>query len=160
MKTKRKKRFIRPLIFLALTGALVAGAVACKGHHHRHMTPERMKKMANWVVDDVLDDIEATDAQSKKIHAIKARLLQEGMALKKQHRAVRKAMRAELAKANPDAKTLHRLVDQQRDRMSTLAHKATDAVLQVHAILTPAQRAQLLERIDKKAGCHGDEEEK
>lgn len=56
--------------------------------------------------------------------------------------------KAELLSDKPDAKALHALIDAKSDAAIERAHDHLDAVLEVHAILTPAQRQQVADALE------------
>ncbi len=143
---RRKKTLIALTTFLTL--ALTAGFVWAGGWHgKRHMNPERMKKFVDWKVADVLEELEADEGQSEKINALKDALFEEA----KSHfegKAERRGEALELwEQKSPDRKAAHAMVDARIDELRALAHKATDAALDAHAVLTPEQRGKVAEHI-------------
>ncbi|MFP2930193.1 Spy/CpxP family protein refolding chaperone [Pyxidicoccus sp. 3LG] len=137
-----------------LAVALLSGFAFRGGHHGFARDPERIKQMLTWKLNDKLEDLDASEAQSKSIHAVKDRLFDEGVQLVQEQRAVRAEALTQLESANPDAQKLHSLVDARIDAFRAFAHKATDAVLEIHRTLTPGQREELFkeyrEHIDAK----------
>ncbi|MGI5865816.1 MAG: Spy/CpxP family protein refolding chaperone [Myxococcales bacterium] len=138
--------------------ALVVGAVAIAafvlltgfGGHHRgpfHHDAAKMRKHLDFRINDILDDLNATEAQRSQIHAIKDRLHAELEGTASQRQAAREAVHQEWRSARPDAARLHALVDQHLDAARAVLHKAVDAFVEVHAVLTPEQRAQLEEKL-------------
>ncbi|RYZ37299.1 MAG: periplasmic heavy metal sensor [Myxococcaceae bacterium] len=114
------------------------------GRHHRGTPdPARIHQMVTWKLDDKLDDLDATEAQRTSIHAVKDRLLTEGQGLMQGQQAARAEAVTQLTSDTPDAAKLHALVDARVDAARAFAHKAVDAVLEVHRTLTPAQRQEL-----------------
>jgi hypothetical protein len=113
-------------------------------------TPEARVKQVNRMVtahvDDLLDDIEANDAQRKRIHAIKDDLLKEAMPLYEDHRAAKAELRAEWMKDAVDPEHVHAIIDGRVDAFRTLLHKVADGAIELHAILTPKQRAEITKR--------------
>ncbi len=105
--------------------------------------PERIKQMITWKLDDKLDDLDATDAQKKSVHAVKDRLFEDGLRLAQEHKATRMEVLTQLESPNPDAQKLHAVVDERIDAARAFAHKVVDAALEVHRILTPEQRKEL-----------------
>lgn len=134
---------------LAIAGSVVVAFVVLTGfagrggHHGWGRDPERIKQMMTWRLNDKLDDINASDAQRQSIHAVKDRLFDEGKQMMEDQRATRGEVVAQLESDTPDAKKLHALVDARIDAMRAFAHKVTDAALEVHRTLTPAQRKEL-----------------
>lgn len=137
--------------------AAVAAVVLFSGFAHGRgwaHNPERIRQMVTWKLDDKLDDLDATDAQRKAIHALKDDLLREGQSAFEGHHAVRQQFLAQLESPNPDAAQVHALVDQRVEAMRALAHKAADAALEAHRVLTPAQREELAKEARKRMDAH------
>ena len=78
-----KKRPIKIAAIGGLFAIMAVSAVACHGSCHGRMSPEKITKFATYMIDDTLDDIEASDTQSKQINAIKERLLGQALAIRK-----------------------------------------------------------------------------
>jgi len=132
-------------IALALA-VLSAGALtAC--HHHRD--PARVQAFLSHRVDDMLDDVKATDAQRQQIRAIADKLLADGQALHTGHAQVHSQLLALWQSDQPDAAQVHAIVDGRAATMKAFADEVADAVLQVHAILTPEQRATVAQKIQR-----------
>jgi len=142
MKTTLKKTLT--LAAALLGGVALLGATGCS--HHRP-DPARMEKMVNHRVEDALDDLKATPEQRQKITAVKDRLLAGGKAMRGDHRAtVKEALGLWEAQSFDRARALA-LVDARLDAMRAMAHEAVDAAAEVHATLTPEQRAQVARRL-------------
>ena len=124
--------------------AVSAVAVGCN-HRHRRVTPERAHKFTSRVIDHGLDEIDATDEQARQIQGVRKVVVDDFLAQRPAHDAAKAAVLAELAKDQPDAAALHKLIDERAAEMTKLAHRTADHILQVHATLTPAQRKQLLD---------------
>jgi periplasmic protein CpxP/Spy len=143
-----KNRLMKLLSITAVVvaGVAVLGATGC-GHHRPD--PARMEKMVTHRVDDALDDLKATPEQRQKITAVKDRLLLSARSLRADHRAtVKEALGLWEASSFDRARALA-LVDARIDAMRTMAHEAVDAAAEVHATLTPEQRAQVSKRLHR-----------
>jgi len=132
---------------LALT-LLAAGTLAFAGCRH-HGDPARFQTFLSHRVDDMLDDVKATDTQRQQIRAIADRLLADGKALHAGHDEVRDQLLALWQSDQPDASQVHAVVDARAASMKAFADEVADAVLQVHGILTPEQRAQVTAKIKR-----------
>jgi Spy/CpxP family protein refolding chaperone len=143
-------------IIVALAAvALGAGVfVGCKHHGHGHMTPERMKKMVSWVVDDILDDLDATEVQEEQVNAIKERLLTEGIKVHEENRRLAWQMLEEWNKEQPNMERVHQLVDESAENKRAFAHKLADGAQELHGILTLEQRKELYELVEEHFGDH------
>jgi Spy/CpxP family protein refolding chaperone len=144
-----KKTAIRTVVVLTAVG-LVATVVACSRPCARHrMNPEKAKKFVTWKVDDVLDDLEATDEQRQEIHAVKDKVFEDVRVLKEDLRGDRMTFLTEMKKDKPDSDLLHRKLDGHINRLRAFAHQELDNLLRAHASLTPEQRAQLLSKAEE-----------
>ena len=128
--------------FLTLCG--FRAAFAGGFHHH----PWRMTRMVNAHVDDLLDDLKATDAQRKQTHVLVDGLLKDGEALRDGHEQAREDILAQWNQPKPDAAKVHALVDTRFDSFKAFAHKVVDAGLQFHDLLTPDQRTEVSQRVE------------
>jgi Spy/CpxP family protein refolding chaperone len=124
-------------------GALAFGAYGAHGGG-RHAIVKRMVVAA---IDDVLDEAKVTAEQRRAIHAARDRVL----AVAEETRAGRHAHLEEalaLFEADqPDparVEALHRQADEERQRVREAIHAA---ILEAHAVLTPAQRKVVADRI-------------
>lgn len=140
----------RTLITLAgLAGIITLAGWGGRCGHHRSHDPAEMAALVTDRVDDVLDDVDATDAQRQQIHAIKDRLLAKGAALHQDREAVHAEVLTQWQSTNPDRARLHALLDERFEAMRAAAHEAVDAGVEVHGILTPEQRAKLTKKVDR-----------
>lgn len=109
--------------------------------------PARMERFIGNRLDDLLDDLQATPEQRQRIGAVKDRLLARARELRAGAPADHQALLAQWESPNPDLSRVHALIDQRGDGMKAFAHEAADALAEVHAVLTPEQRAQLAKKI-------------
>lgn len=116
--------------------------------------PERIKQMITWKLDDKLEDIDATASQKQSVQAVKDRLFEDGKRLAEDHQATRQEFLTQLESDAPDAQKLHGLVDARIDAVRAFAHKVLDGALEVHHILSPAQRKQLATEYREKMDIH------
>jgi len=147
----------RTRILLGLAG--LAGVVALAGWAGhcgppRPRDPAEMAALVRDRVDDALDDLDATDAQRTRIHAIEERVLARAAALHQGHDADRAELLAQWSGATPDRAKLHAMVDQRFEAMKAMAHEAVDAGIEVHDVLTPEQRAKLAKKIERMHRWH------
>jgi periplasmic protein CpxP/Spy len=110
------------------------------------ITPEQVKRHVDAHIDDRLDDLKATPDQRQKIHGQVDALYPDAVKLYRDHQATRAEAIQILAPDVVDAPKLHALVDARIDAFRAFAHKAVDAVIAVHDVFTPAQRAQIVAR--------------
>jgi len=133
------------LALAAALGILAGGAAltGCHRHGGHHPDPARMEKVITSHVEDVLDDLKATPEQRTRLLAIKDRMVAEGRALHGQPGEVPRQVLSQWESATPDTAALHALVDARTDALRAFLHQAVDAGAEVHATLTPEQRAVL-----------------
>ncbi len=137
-----------------LVFAGIAGFTAMTGFamHHHYGDPT---KMITAQVEDLLDDVHATDAQRQQILAIEQKLLADGKALHQAQAGAHQELLAQWNAAQPDAAKVNALIDARIDALRAFAHEAADGVIQAHAILTPDQRAQIGRKLERHAEAHG-----
>jgi len=155
-----KRFFKRPIVRFSLLAVVTLATVTAlagfaRGWHHscRDANPEQMAAFATKRVDRMLDKLDATDAQRVTIQGIKDDFLAKALPMKAQAQDFHAGVFELLQQDTPDAATLHSRIDLQLDALRTLAHDAADAALEVHDTLTPDQRAQLAELVERR---HGD----
>jgi periplasmic protein CpxP/Spy len=134
-------------VVLVAAGVAFAAASSSRG-------PERARQFIAWRLDDALDDIDATDAQRAKAHALKDRLFDEGMKLRDSKEEIHARLVEQWRSERPDSAAVHRLVDQMVDEIRGFAHQAADSAIELHQALTPEQRAEVLKRAEEHRGRH------
>lgn len=101
-------------------------------------------RFVDFAVDEKLDEIGATEAQKLKVKEIKDRLLKSAHALRESHGPVRDEILALVEKDTLEPGELKAVVHARAQAMVKLADEAAEAVAELHAVLTPEQRQQLL----------------
>lgn len=132
---------------IGMAGLLLAAA--CGGEDHSPLDLMEKKQKLDRRVDRALDRIKATGDQRRRVHKLKDSLLREAMPLHKSHQALHGRLQAEWASASPDRRGLHEAVDKQLNRVKSLIHLALDRAVDLHGVLTPAQRAELTRLADQ-----------
>lgn len=108
-----------------------------------------MHKFLDFAVDQKLDEIGATDVQKEKVRAVKDRLLKSAHALRETREPMREEIVALLQKDSLEPGELKAAVHARAESFVKLADEAADAVAELHGILTPEQRAQLLKDLSE-----------
>lgn len=138
-----------PLFGAAAAALLLA---ACGGANDVGDSPsallERQRQMDRRL-DRVLDRLNATPDQRTRIRQLKDSLVQKALPLRRSHSKLEKELRAEWTGPGPDRRAIHAAVDRQIDQVRALAHLAVDRAVDLHAILTAEQRAELVRLIDQ-----------
>jgi Spy/CpxP family protein refolding chaperone len=140
------KKIVSTVLALA---AVAGGTLALTAAKYHHGGPAHLEQMINHRVDKMLDDVKATDTQRQQILAIKDKLLADGKALRASQADVRKQLLAQWNADQPDTAQVHALVDGRADATKKFADEVADALVQVHGILTPEQRATVAQKLQQ-----------
>jgi periplasmic protein CpxP/Spy len=144
---------MRKILSTALALAVLAvGALTLTAFRGHHGDPAHLDRALTRHLDDLLDDVHATDAQRQQINALKDKLVADGRALRAQHAGARQELLAQWKADRPDAARVHALVDARADGMKRMADQAADALLKAHDILTPEQRAVVTRKLQRHLG--------
>ena len=122
---------------------------------HGGARSEMVHKFIDFAVSEKLDEVDATAEQRQKVREIKDRLMKEGHALREGKEGLREELLLQLSQENPDPAKVKGLVRERMNAFSAFADDATDALLELHATFTPAQRAQLLADARDHVARHG-----
>lgn len=122
---------------------------------HGSARSEMVHKFIDFAVSEKLDEVDATAEQRQKVQDIKDRLMKEGHALREGKEGLREELLLQLSQENPDPAKVKGLVRERMNAFSAFADDATDALLELHATFTPAQRAQLLADAREHMARHG-----
>ena len=117
----------------------------CHGHGHGSMSAEDVRDKAGFVAGKVLDKVDGTEEQEAQVGAVLDRLVPDMIA----HRDDAKALKAQFHEAlsvdQPDPAELERLRQEALALADQASRKAVDTALELHQLLTPEQRQELLE---------------
>ena len=156
-KPRRLRRFVFASALLVtggVIGAVVAGPVLGQGgppwaRHHmggdRMFFPgpiERGVERLGWATD-------ASTEQKQKINAIAQKAADDIFALRAKHLEARKQIIDTLAAPTVDRAKLETLRADQMKLAETATKRITDAVADIADVLTPAQRAELGQRVER-----------
>jgi len=115
--------------------------------------PMAIPHMVEWLVDNALDGVNATDAQRTKVQAVKDRVLSQAATLHQAHDSTHEEFARQWQMDKMDAAQLHALVDARIEDLRRVLHTAVDGVVDVHDTLTPAQRQTLMEKVKVAHGA-------
>lgn len=137
------------MIKIAVAAVLVAlTASACWGGGHRGPSSwEDVAARATWGVERGMRRLDATDAQTAQAQALKDDVLVAAKPLYDAREPVKNALREEWGSAAPNATRLHGIVDARVADVARVGHAAADAIVKLHAILTPEQRQKISDRL-------------
>lgn len=143
----RARRILISIIAVAALSTLMVG---CRGRHHggeeldATTIERRAVERTNWV----LDDLDATDAQREQVLAEVKALVPDVVEIQKQRKPTREALVGELLESKkPDAEKVHGKVDEISGNLVKFGHEVADRALVIHGILTPEQRAALVDEL-------------
>lgn len=141
-------------------GALAFGAYRVHAHggfrgSHGRGDHAMAHKFVDFAIGEKLHEIGATPAQKQKVNEIKERLMKSGRALHESHPPVREEVLALLEKDSLDASQLKALAHARAEEIMRFADEAADALAELHGVLTPEQRKQLLADAREHMARHG-----
>ncbi len=134
---------MKKAVIIGVASLAAIGLLAGFADRMEHRDPKGAHDFMSQRIDQLLNDIKATDAQRAQINPLKEQLIQQGTALRQSQMDLHKELMAEWQNSQVDAAKIHAMVDQRVEAFRALAQKAADAVIQLHDVLTPEQRAQL-----------------
>ena len=100
-------------------------------------------------VERVLQNVDASREQGKKITATFQKAGDDVFTLRAQHLEGRKQIREALAAPTIDRARIESLRAEQMKLADTAAKRVTDAVIEAAEVLMPAQRAELSDRVER-----------
>jgi protein CpxP len=135
---------MKKILFSALAlVAVLAGAAGLTAFRH-HRDPAAF---VDARVAKLLDEVNATDAQRTQINAIKDKLVADLKTVRASHQGLHDEFLAQWQADRPDQAKVHALIADRATAMKGFADEVADALLQVHDILTPEQRATLAQKV-------------
>ncbi len=109
---------------------------------------ERAESGARWL----LQRVDATPEQEAQVHAIVAAAVADLIPLRERHRSNRRAWLEEVSAASLNAGLLAQLRGTEIELADQTSARLLQAVTEVAAVLTPAQRRQLSDRLQSFHG--------
>ncbi len=150
MSITGKKAFRYGVPALLALVLIVGLATNCRGKFFDgFMTPERVHKMITWKVNDVLDELDATDFQRTRVHEIKDRLFNDGHKFHAAGIDDHKLLLDQWRSETLDRDVIDDVVDRQFERKREMSKKVIEAATEIHEILTPAQREKIAVHIEE-----------
>ncbi len=155
----------RRLAIASLVGSLAAGLGAGLAHAHGgpggwggwhrgddSADPQAMQRRAEARVKWMLADVDATEAQQKKIAEIMTAAMTELRPLRQQAQDARREVTQILSRPQIDRGALEALRARQAQAMDQISRRMTQSLADAAEVLTPDQRAKLAERMEKRRG--------
>jgi Spy/CpxP family protein refolding chaperone len=100
--------------------------------------------------------LDLTEDQKTELRELREAAREDRTDTKAQMQSIREAFLAELAKDSPNVATLHELTDSQAALRTSNAVEKVDRLVEVHAVLTAEQRAELLEKMEERRSERGE----
>jgi Spy/CpxP family protein refolding chaperone len=155
----------RRLTLASLVAVLVAGGGLAHAHGgpgwggwHRgadDADPQVMQRRAEARVKWMLADVDATEAQQKKIAELMTAAMTDLRPLRQQARDARREAMQLLAQPQIDRGALEALRAKQAQAMDYISRRITQSLADAAEVLTPEQRAKLAQRMERRHGRHG-----
>ena len=135
---------------LAVGALAVPRALAWRRHHHHHAkSAEELREHIEDGLDELLDRVDATDAQRAQANAMAARRAPELYAAMEQGRTLRAKLKQSLLAPQVDAAQ----VERSRAELQALTAKVGDlglsSMLELAQLLTPEQRKEIADKLAK-----------
>lgn len=109
---------------------------------------QRRQKRRAKKLNALLDDIKATKDQRTTIKLKLAKLYPQKKAVRKNMRAQGKIIKGIILSAKPDTKKMHTTINSASASAIKNMHNSLDTMIEIHQVLTPAQRLQLAKQWD------------
>jgi Spy/CpxP family protein refolding chaperone len=152
MRTNRMRTAKISALAVALSGAVV-GLAGFGWHCHGH---KFAKEMVDRHVSKVLDKLDATPDQRLKVTAIEDKLFADFKAMGQSHRAAFSQVIAQFGQDELSPAVLDTAFTAQQQSREKVHQDVRQAILDMHALLSPAQRQKLVQIIQEKQKEWGD----
>ena len=162
----RRRRWIGAALVVGVIASLVAfnaysgqsgsGSMCSTWHGHRGshelFGTRDATRHAEFVVDRIMNEVKANDAQKLKARGIADAVAGDLKKMATQHRESHREFVAILSEPTLDRAKLEALRSKTAHSVDESSKRIAVAVADLAEVLTPAQRLQLIERMEKKHG--------
>jgi Spy/CpxP family protein refolding chaperone len=163
---KSRRAILWPLayVLLVVVTAAVATAWGGGGGHGRHgfgggphgpKDPEQMREHMAFAIEFGLRKLDATEEQQTRIQAIASETLDEMIALHEQHAASKRTLRELLSAQELDREAIEAWRSGQLAAVDAASQQLATAAVDALEVLSPEQRGELAEHLDRRYGRHG-----
>lgn len=136
------------IMILATAGFAISGFGGPFGPHGKGGGKDNMIAK----VDYTLQELGLKPEQQAKYSKIRARLVQEMDAMRKQHDAIKAQVDSELAKPEPDVKVISKILKDEAQDMPKMFTAQIDSLMEVYKILDADQQKQLVQMLKEHHG--------
>jgi protein CpxP len=154
-RSRRRRRFLAGLVTGGLLAGLFAGGASmyAQAHSrargwfragHSHADPETAGERATFAADWVLHRIDASSEQRQQVQAIVQAAVKDLWPMRDQHHQHRDALRAALAQPTLDHGALEDIRRAELQLADTASSRLLQAIAEAAEVLTPEQRAKLV----------------
>ena len=151
---RRRPRWILMTIAGALVlvvGGMTWSAVAYSG---KSWDGERFERFVEWKIDDMLDEVDASDDQRTQVRAIATAAIADMGEFREFKRAGREALVDALTQETVDREALEALRQSKLETADRASQRLLTALADAAEVLTPAQRAALAEELESRDWRH------
>ena len=138
-------------IFMTIAGVLVlvVGGMtwSAVAYSKRSWDGEKIERFVEWKVEDMLDEVDASDDQRERVHAIATAALADMGEFRDFKRAGREALVEALTQETVDRTALETLRQSKIETADRASQRLLTALADAAEVLTPAQRATLAEEL-------------
>ena len=128
-------------------GGMTWSAVA---YSKRSWDGERFERFVEWKVEDMLDEVDASDDQRERVRAIASAALADMGEFRDFRRAGRDALVDALTQESVDREALEALRQSKLETADRASLRLLTALADAAEVLTPAQRAELAEELQSR----------
>ncbi|HEY7491432.1 MAG TPA: Spy/CpxP family protein refolding chaperone [Candidatus Tectomicrobia bacterium] len=154
-----RRRFLAGAVTGGILGSLLAGSVSVYSYvnhwpvrggpggwfgHHRTHDPEIMHERLGFATDWIMHRINASEEQQQQVKTIVQGAMNNLLPLREQHQAQHQALLEALRQPIVDRQTLEELRRAKLQLVETASSQFVEALMNITAVLTPEQRAELV----------------
>ena len=147
---RRRPRWILMTIAGALVLVLGGMTWSAVAYSKRSWDGERFERFVEWKVEDMLDEVDASDDQRERVRAIASAALADMGEFRDFRRAGRDALVDALTQEAVDREALEALRQSKLETADRASLRLLTALADAAEVLTPAQRAELAEELQSR----------
>ena len=147
-----KKSYKRTVAILAAV-FVVSILAACHHGHRGHGNPKEIAIHMEKSVSHVLSAIDVTGEQREQIDRLIGALVEDAKQVHSGHEVDRDNIVACLLLDKPNGDWLHGKADEKAKAWTEFSHRSVDRFIEISAVLSPEQRAELKERFSSAHGA-------